>query len=150
VRGHHERYIADVNAATTPWYTAAPKRGRVVSTVNLVYMLPDGRYEIPAGTISDLFSCVPDTGYIEFHKSALLHDTQRADKDIPRQVSDYNFAWDMHRRIEHIRRVLMLHTDCPLPVVNREVIRLTRIAAVYSLGVSGAVGSLFIKLDKWF
>jgi hypothetical protein len=149
VRGHHERYIAAVNDATPPWYTAAPKRGRVVSTVNLVYMLPDGRYEIPAGTISDLFSCVPDTGYIEFHKSALLHDTQRADKDIPREVADYNFGWDMDRRIEHIRRIL-LSTDCPRNVVHREVIRMSRVSAAYRFGVSGKMGSIWIKLDKWF
>lgn len=147
MRGHHARYIDLVNTHALPWYDNLG-RGNVVSTVPMTYWLPDGIYHIPAGVQSNLFSCVPDTGYIEFHKSAFLHDYQRADPDIPRYVADFNFTWDMLRRIEHIRRILIEHTDCPRRVVDREVIRLTRLAALYSLGVSGKIGSAYIWLDK--
>jgi hypothetical protein len=149
MRGNHGEYIAMCNAQTGIWYEPV-KRGRVRSTVPMVYYLPDGRYEIPAGTVSDLFSVVPDTGYIEFHKSAFLHDYQRgAGHGVARERADYNFSWDMTQRIQHIRRALIA-CECPRPVLDREAIRLTRLAAMYSLGVSGLIGSAYIAMDKWF
>ncbi len=149
MRGNHGEYIAMVNAQCKAWYEPA-KRGRVRSIMPMVYYLPDGIYEIPAGTVSDLFSVVPDTGYIEFHKSAFLHDHQRgAGHGVSRERADYNFSWDMTQRIQHIRRALIA-CECPRAVLDREAIRLTRLAAMYSLGVSGLIGSAYIALDKWF
>ena len=149
MRGNHSRYIDQVNDMQPPWYRKSGKGGHVTSLHDMTYYLPDGRYMIAGGTESDLFSCVPDTGYVEFHKSAFLHDHQRTNRAISRQTADWNFAWDMIKRIEHIRRCLQV-TDCPHKVIERETIRLTRLASLYSIGVSGLIGSAYIKLDKWF
>jgi len=118
VRGNHRHYIRAVNTLSLP-FDRKVCRGRWVTTRPVHFDTPDGRYEAADGTDYDRFSVVPDTGYIEFWKSSLLHDTARADKDIPRYVADYWFMQDMLKRM-------------------------------YSLGVSGKLGSIYIWLDRIF
>jgi hypothetical protein len=150
MRGHHLESIAAVNAMCKPYYVrTGRKRYRVTSPV--LYELPCGHgFVLPVGMEGDLFTCVPDTGYLEFHKSAWLHDALRLRKDVySREFSDFAFAYDMHRRIAVIRSQLLL-AKCPVKVVDREAVRLTRLASMYALGVSGLIGSAYIALDKWF
>ena len=98
---------------------------------------------------SDLFSCVSDTGYIRFHRAAILHDRQREDPEITRSVADFNFFCEMLAAITDIR-ALLLATDCPQSVVDKEIVRMSRIACKYMMGVSGALGSAYIWLGGLF
>lgn len=149
MRGKHKHYIEIVNRWTEPYYEPCSRK-RVRTTKRLVYQLPDGSvYEVDAGTKTDLFSGVPDTGYLEFHKAAILHDQLRDHPDYSRYYADFCFDVEMKRRIALIRTRL-LDAGCPKKVVDKEVIRLCRLAAIYLIGVSGLVGSLYIKLDRWF
>ena len=145
MRGKHRRYIAIVNAMTPDWYEK--KGGKFITTRELVFDTIAGDYVVKTRTKTDLFSCVPDTGYIRFQMAAVLHDDAR--KRMPRHVADLMFFLEMCRAIQDIRKALCL-TSCPRRVINRECVRLARIAALYMIGVSGVIGSIYIKLDKWF
>jgi len=153
MRGHHTRYIALVNEACPAYYVKTGKK-RWKSTIDMQFLMGDGTVvTVPAGTEWDMFSCVPDTDYLEFQKSSLLHDWLRRNSNTYKRFeADHCFSYDMTQRIQNIRNILMT-TDCDKDVVHTEIIRLDRVAAVYTLGVSGKLGSLFIKLDKlskWF
>jgi len=144
MRGHHAHYIGEVNAMSEPWYVKIG-RNKWRTTRDLIEDRPHGKSMIPAGTVWDMFSCVPNTGYIEFHKASLWHDVER--KFIEREQADYNFLVDMMKRIATIRDCL-LATDCEREVIDVEIVRLSRIAALYEIGVSGKIGSIYIWLDK--
>ena len=148
MRGSHAKYIARVNHLEPCWYvTEGRKRYRSVEALR--YDLPNGHdVVIPTGVVTDLFTLVPDTGYWEMHKAAHLHDWLRDCEHHTRRFSDHAFAYDMAIRISIIRQRLR-HVGCPAKVIDREAIRLTRMAALYVLGVSGWVGSVYIALDKW-
>lgn len=147
MRKHHAHIIAAVNAQFTPWYESAKKDW--VTTVDLDFDTLRGKYHIPAGTKTDLFSCVPNTGYTRFHKAALLHDRLRADAAVSREIADVCFHQEMIAAIADIHRALLL-TDCELKVIERETFRLSRVAALYMLGVSGKIGTLYLWADKLF
>lgn len=144
MRKNHSHYIDAVNEMTSPFYIKVGKN-RWRTTDDVMFSHPTKVHTVRSGTEWDMFSCVPNTGYIEFHKSSLGHDIER--KQLPRYQADYNFSWDMHHRIEIIRRRLQ-STDCPQAVIDKEIVRLTRIASLYTIGVSGKLGSLYIWLDK--
>ena len=149
MRGSHSKYIGQVNVVNPCWYIPVGRK-RWRSVIDLWYVLPDGTHAmVPSGTETDLFSCVPDTGYWELHKSAHLHDWMRKQPQYSRAFSDDAFAADMHLRITHIRRMLQ-RTDCPEDVTDREMVRLRRMASMYVIGVSGWIGSVYIALDRWF
>lgn len=150
MRGNHKHYIDQVNEICKPWYVKVRRR-RWRTTVDMQFILSYGvMVTIPAGTEWDMFSCVPNTGYLEFHKSSLLHDWMRRHRKFySRYEADHCFSHDMAQRIYNIRNIL-LETDCDRKVVHREVIRLDRIAAIYTLGVSGKIGTIYIWLDKIF
>ncbi len=148
MRGNHGQYINEVNRQFDPWYEPL-KKGRVRTTRDLSFDTPYGPYKIPAGRVSDLFTGVPDTGYIRFHKAALLHDAMRGDDGTPRIMSDICFFLEMVSAIREIHAAYK-KTDCPRRVVDVEIRRLCRLSAMYLLGVSGLIGSLYLKLDKWF
>ena len=148
MRGHHQRYIDEVNAMMPPWYER--KRvghGKIVTTIDLTFHTVIGDFGVQKGTPSDVFSCVPDTGYFRMHKAAILHDEAR--KKLPRMVADYLFYSEMHAAIRDIRAALY-KTTCPAEVIDREIVRLSRVASAYMLGVSGWIGSAYIWLDRIF
>lgn len=147
MRGKHKHYIELVNNHTLPWYEKKGKK--VITTRPLTFSVKGDLYIVPEGIETDLFSCVPDTGYTRFHRAALLHDVLRGDPEVSRRVADYCFMIEMVDAIEDIGYSLRI-TDCPEKVVDREMVRLCRISSLYMIGVSGLIGSIYLKLDKIF
>lgn len=145
MRARHRRYIDLVNTHTEPWYRRDGKL--FITTTDLLFRTTFGLYTIPAGTKTDLFSMVPDTGYIRFHKAALLHDTLRGDPSVSRRAADLNFFFEMTHAIQDIQ-LSYCSTDCDQRVVDKEIFRLCRLASMYMLGVSGLIGSAYIAADK--
>ena len=148
MRGKHKHYIDEVNKYTLPWY--AKKGKKFITTRGLTFVILGGDLkEIPPYTETDLFSCVPDTGYIRFHMASLLHDELRKDPDVSRWLADASFFFEMAQAVDDIYRDL-IGEGCPQKVADREAKRLARIASLYMLGVSGLIGSIYLKLDKIF
>lgn len=148
MRKHHQRFIDIVND-NTPVFDEKIGHNEWRTLVPITFYTPDGDYVVPPGVTYDRFSCVSNTDYEEFSKASLLHDIARLDPEVPRQVADFWFYDDMVYRIEVIRSKL-LRAGCEKAVVDREVIRLSRIASIYMIGVSGRIGTLYLWLDKIF
>jgi len=148
MRGHHKQYIDEVNMQFPNWYVKIGKK-KWRTTIPLSFSTLIGYYPISEGRETDLFSCVPNTGYTRFHKASLLHDELRKDPEISRVVADFCFLFEMIDAIKDIYHALK-KTSCPQKVINREVFRLCRVASLYMLGVSGLIGTIYLKLDKYF
>jgi len=140
----YRKYVDQVNAQYAPWHKKIGRRKWITTRP----MIVQSRL-IPAGTETDLFSCVPDTQYIRFHVASLGHDLDRADPKVPRTLADARFLFEMVYAIRDIYAAF-LKTDCPEKVVNKEIFRLCRVASLYMLGVSGKVGTAYLWLSKLF
>jgi len=146
MRGKHRKFIDEVNAQFDPFYIQEG-RGKYRTIRPLVFDTVAGPFAVKSGTETDLFSKVSNTGYIRFHMAAVFHDEAR--KKYNRVLSDFMFLVEMVAAIKDIRAAF-LNTTCPKKVIDKECFRLARVASLYMLGVSGLIGSLYIKLDKWF
>jgi hypothetical protein len=147
MRGHHRQYIDRVNAMTPLAYFRFAGDRKVTVIRTLEFQTAFGIEQVNAGMQSDLFTCVPDTSYKRFHLASILHDHARRTRS--RHCADAMFAGEMAAAITDIVRMLR-QTDCPAKVIEREALRLHRVASLYTLGVSGLVGSVYIWFDKIF
>ena len=147
MRGHHGQYIDQVNSMTPLAYCRFAGDKKVTVIRQLEFQTAFGPEVVEDGCRSDLFSCVPDTSYRRFHLASILHDAARRTRS--RHCADAMFAGEMAAAIADIVDMLR-KTDCPAKVIEREAVRLHRVASLYTLGVSGVVGSAYIWFDRIF
>ena len=101
---------------------------------------------IEEGTLTDLFSCVDNTGHPEFWLAALLHDeTRRRRRELgwTRHMTDLVFRDEMMLQSFNIY-TRMLDEGWTKADATEELWRLLHKTRLYYKGVSGILGTLYM------